>query len=107
MNPPRRLTNDEGSSSPFAWTPDSRTILLNSDRNGRLSIFKQGIDEDTAELLITGPHDLFGPHVTPDGAWILYLELPKREAGSSQKERLMRIPITGGAHAAGARESAR
>jgi Tol biopolymer transport system component len=94
MNPPRRLTNDEAFHAPYAWTPDSHTVLLNSEVNGKAAISKQGIDEDAAQLLIAGPQDLFGAHVTPDGAWMLYLEM---EAGTGRKERLMRIPIAGGA----------
>jgi hypothetical protein len=33
--------------------------------------------------------------MSPDGAWVLYLSMPK-ESGSSTPVRLMRIPITGG-----------
>jgi Tol biopolymer transport system component len=95
MNPPRRLTNDEADYAPFAWTPDSKTVLFDSNRNGTRSILKQRINEDTAQPFVTGPQDVEGPHVSPDGAWILYLEIPK--AAASRKERLMRMPIGGGA----------
>jgi Tol biopolymer transport system component len=97
MHPARRLTNNEADDEPFAWTPDSQAVLFDSDRNGTRDIFKQGINEDAdaAQRLTEGPQDVFGPHVTPDGAWILYIEIP--EGAASGKERLMRIPISGGA----------
>jgi Tol biopolymer transport system component len=95
MNPPRRLTNNETDDEPFDWTPDSQAVLFDSDRNGPHEIFKQGIREDAAQPLTTGPLEVIGPHVTPDGAWILYIEYP--EGLTSRNERLMRIPISGGA----------
>ncbi len=94
MNPPRRLTNDEARDEPYAWTPDSKAVLFSSDRNGTQGIFKQGMSEDAAQAVITGPQDVWGPHFSPDGAWILYIESPK---GAGRNSRLMRIPISGGA----------
>jgi Tol biopolymer transport system component len=95
MNPPRRLTNDEADDRPFAWTPDSKAVLFDSDRNGTRSIFKQVVGEETAQPVITGPQDVWAPRVTPDGAWMLYTELGP--TGMASRNRLMRIPINGGA----------
>jgi eukaryotic-like serine/threonine-protein kinase len=96
MNPPRRLTNDEADDNPAAWTPDSKAVLFQSFRNGTGNIFKQGISQDTAEPVVTGPQRLDLPRLSPDGAWILYLESPKRAIGPSTPLRLMRIPVGGG-----------
>jgi eukaryotic-like serine/threonine-protein kinase len=96
MNPPRRLTNDEAYDYPSTWTPDSKAVLFDSKRNGTQSIFKQGISEDTAELLVTGPQDVYFPRLSADGAWILYMEIPKTAAGPSTPQRVMRIPAGGG-----------
>jgi eukaryotic-like serine/threonine-protein kinase len=92
MNPPRRLTNDEAYHVPTAWTPDSKAVLFLSDRNGSWGIFKQGISQETAEPVVTGPQDIGRPHLSPDGSWILYLE----GSGPSAPTRLMRIPVSGG-----------
>src|SRR5271166_240025 len=51
MNPPRRMANDEGSDRPTAWTPDSRVVLFDSDRNGTVGIYKRAIDQETAAPL--------------------------------------------------------
>ncbi len=96
MNAPRRLTNGEANDMPTAWTADSKAVLFDSDRNGTRGIFKQGISNDTAQAVITGPQDVFTPRLSPDGTWILYGEIPK-SANRSTPTRLMRIPIAGGA----------
>jgi eukaryotic-like serine/threonine-protein kinase len=96
MNPPRRLTNDEANDLPYAWMPDGKTILFNSNRNGTWGIFKQGVSEDAAQAVITGPQDAFFPRISADAAWILYQESPKG-AGQSTAVRLVRIPVSGGA----------
>jgi serine/threonine protein kinase/Tol biopolymer transport system component len=96
MNPPRRLTNDEADDSPSAWTPDSQAVLFASDRNGTQSIFKQGLSQDTAEPLVTGQQGAGSPRLSPDGARILYLEVPKTAIGASTPRRLMRVPVSGG-----------
>jgi eukaryotic-like serine/threonine-protein kinase len=95
LNPPRRLTNDETNNFATAWTPDSKAVLFQSDRNGTWGIFKQGISQDTAEAVVTGVQNLSGPRLSADGAWILYAETPKT-VGASTPLRLMRIPVGGG-----------
>jgi serine/threonine protein kinase/Tol biopolymer transport system component len=96
MNPPRRLTNDEANNFATAWTPDSKAVLFASQSSGPWGIFKQGISQDTAEPVVTGPQNASGPRLSADGAWILYLEFPKT-VGPSTATRLMRIPVGGGA----------
>jgi serine/threonine protein kinase/Tol biopolymer transport system component len=97
MNPPRRLTNDEATDFPVAWTADSKAVLFVSDRGGGWGIFKQGIGQDTAEPVVTGPqHNPGTPSLSPDGAWILYSERPKTVRPSTLVP-LMRIPVGGGA----------
>ena len=95
MNPPRRLTNDEGNDLPIAWTPDSRAVLFQSDRSGGWGLFKQEMDEENAELLVAGPQGAAWPCVSADGAWILYQEQPKTALGSAPVA-LLRIPVKGG-----------
>src|SRR5439155_3360767 len=70
--PPRRLTLDERNDVPTAWTPDSKAILFHSDRSGNLDIYKQGLDQDSAEPLVATPQMETIPRLTADGAWIVY-----------------------------------
>jgi Tol biopolymer transport system component len=96
MKAPRRLTNDEANDQPFAWTPDSKAVLFHSDRNGTQGIFKQQIKANEAQAVITGEQDASFPRISADGEWILYFETPKGAAPSTP-QRLMRVPIAGGA----------
>jgi DNA-binding winged helix-turn-helix (wHTH) protein/Tol biopolymer transport system component len=92
-----RLTNNEAAELPTAWTADSKTVLLSSNRGGRWGMYKQGISPETSEHLITGQQlDSYG-RVSPDGGWIVFMEVPKRSANPAPPARLLRIPVSGGA----------
>ena len=70
LTTPRRLTLDERNDLPDAWTSDSRAVLFWSDRNGSNQVFKQNIDQETAET-VAGPGWM--PRLSPDGMSVLYL----------------------------------
>ncbi len=91
---PRQITTNFGYNHADAWTPDSKAVLINSDRDGRLGIYKQTMGADAAEPIATGSDNAWAPFVSPDGAWILYMVYPER-AGSSLT-RVMRVPLAGG-----------
>jgi len=57
----RRLTLDDNENDPFAWTPDGKAVLFNSDRNGTSAIFRQVTDQPLAERLTTGVEQLKQP----------------------------------------------
>jgi Tol biopolymer transport system component len=89
------LTKEKWDDEVHSWTPDSKGILLVSDRDGRQHIFRQGIDQAQPELLIGGDHDYSLPRLTPDGDEILYLQMPGRDE-ASHDIRVMRTPLEGG-----------
>jgi len=91
----RRLTLDENENNPFAWTPDSKAVLFNSDRNGTSEIFRQVTDQPLAESLTTSAEQLLQPRVTSDGSEILYISTPKTASLETQSS-LFAIPIGGG-----------
>jgi eukaryotic-like serine/threonine-protein kinase len=95
MSPPRRLVNDEASDKPYNWTGDSKAVLFSSQRNGTWGIFKQGINQDTAEPMVTGPQNANYPILSADGAWILYEEYSENWEPSTPI-LLMRTPVSGG-----------
>jgi len=90
---PRRMTLDDRNDYPGAWTPDSKAIVFGSTRTGSWDLFKQKIDEMTAESLVIVPGVDSYPRVTPDGNWVLYLQ---SRPGESGLHRLMRVPYSGG-----------
>jgi Tol biopolymer transport system component len=91
----RHFTLTESWDIPTDWTPDSKGLILLSNRNGDMGIFKQSLNEDTAEPLVTRPEDISSPRVTPDGAWVVYAFSTKPNDQSAPVQ-VMRVPITGG-----------
>jgi Tol biopolymer transport system component/tRNA A-37 threonylcarbamoyl transferase component Bud32 len=104
LQEPRRLTLDESSDFPCAWTPDSRAVLFQSNRSGTWDIFRQALDQDVAEPVVTSPDYKDWPVVSPDGFWILYLSRASRglrnpitqAPTTSTPARVMRVPSSGG-----------
>src|SRR5258708_2110954 len=91
----RRLTLDESVNTPFSWTPDSKAVLFNSDRNGTSEIFKQATDQPLAENLVTAAERPSQPRVTPAGSEILYISTPE-SAIPDTPSSIFAIPIRGG-----------
>jgi serine/threonine protein kinase/Tol biopolymer transport system component len=96
--PPRRLTLDERNDLPTGWTPDSKAVLIQSDRSGKLGIYKQALDQDSAEPLVADQKEKNGPRLSADGHWIIYFSIPKpiEEMSTSDLVDLMRVPVSGG-----------
>jgi DNA-binding winged helix-turn-helix (wHTH) protein/Tol biopolymer transport system component len=91
---PRRLTLDANGNMATAWLSDSRTVVFGSNRNGTWTLFKQAIDETTADVLIEG-RSIFLPRLSADGSQVLYLSQTD-PADPSVAKSLMRLPLTGG-----------
>jgi Tol biopolymer transport system component len=80
---------------PWEWTPDSRTIIMVSNRTGPYGIYKQSLNEDTAKLLASGLPDPWHVVVSPDGAWVLFIGSTE-QGDLSGTAPLMRVPFSGG-----------
>ena len=94
----RRLTLDDSNDFPTNWTTDGRAVLFHSDRNGTFDIFRQSLDQRTAEPMVATGEDEMGPAaVTPDGAWLLYHIQPKNwQLTTFRPLTLMRASGSGG-----------
>jgi len=90
----RHFTLSESWDFPSGWTPDSKNLLVLSSRNGPFTVYRQPLDQDSAEQLATLPDPFYYPVLTPDLKWILFI------AGNSQgppvQQPIMRIPVSGG-----------
>ncbi len=95
LSTPRRLTLDDADDLPYDWTPDDKAVLFTSNRTGAKNIFRQEIDESSAEMLVLSPEDKFISRLNPDGSGILYMA-PTNPRDYSQVVRLMRAPIGAG-----------
>jgi len=101
LDTPRRLTLDERDDYPFAWTPDSKSIIFSSNRDGSYHLFKQAPDQTEPELLLGGDEQLFVPRLSPDGSQLLYMVTPKMgvapKIGKGANDvGLMRLPLGAG-----------
>ena len=92
----RHFPMTESSDGITDWTPDSKATLLVSNRGGRYGIYKQLLNEDTAEPLLAGPEGIINPHVSADGKWVLYFVHKFTKTDPGPPGPVMRIPITGG-----------
>jgi DNA-binding winged helix-turn-helix (wHTH) protein/Tol biopolymer transport system component len=91
----RRLTFNDRDDFASDWSPDSHYVLFASNRNGSMDVFRQGVDEQTAEALITGPEDKLFLHLSPDGQWLMYFAFPGGYS-AMKAPLLMRAPLSGG-----------
>jgi Tol biopolymer transport system component len=96
LTSPRKLTLTEGFNFPTAWTSDSKAVIFTSERNGRWGIYRQELDRNSPETMVTADTVLV-PRTSPDGKWILYFAVPNERGDySSTPLQLMRMPVTGG-----------
>jgi eukaryotic-like serine/threonine-protein kinase len=96
----RRLTLDEQTNYPHAWTADSRAVIFESNRRGNYDLFKQGIEQRTPEVVVATPMTEMLAQLAPDGHFVLYDARPRESEepwhyrpGTS---KLMRVPVEGG-----------
>ena len=108
---PWRLTLDDADDLPFDWTPDSKAVIFISNRTGKRNIYRQRIDETSAEVLVSGPDGKGLCRLSPDGTQILYVTTSTSEKDAAMPDdsgrlagvhartapRLMRAPLDGGA----------
>ena len=96
----RRLTLDERTNYPHAWTADSRAVVFESNRNGNYDLFKQDIDRRTPETIVATPFDEVLPQLAPDGLTVLYAtrrhENQRPYFYNSRPFQLMRVSSSAG-----------
>jgi Tol biopolymer transport system component len=68
----RHFPLSESSEGAVDWTPDGKAIFFISFRSGNYGIYRQSLDQDIAEPVVTEGYGR-DPRVTPDGKNILYL----------------------------------
>jgi Tol biopolymer transport system component len=91
----RRLMIDDNINIPLAWTPDSREVILSSQRAATRQLYRQALDRGSAAQPITSSSGMsfYMARLSPDGAWWVV----EGEPVGPGKMALYRIPIGGGA----------
>jgi len=93
----RRLTLGLGREDlPRAWTPDSQSVVFDSNRNGTWELFKQNLNAASDEPVVRSVDDVFSPRLSPDGTSYLYMERPKNWTEPAPVA-IMRTRVSGGA----------
>jgi Tol biopolymer transport system component len=92
LEAPRRLTLELGDDYPTAWTRDSKSVILTSDRSGVMRIFRQALDQQTADPLSEVPGSQILPRMAPDGKSVLFCSIVPKVRTC----RLMSAPLAGG-----------
>jgi dipeptidyl aminopeptidase/acylaminoacyl peptidase len=67
-----------GSGQPV-WTKDGKTLIFVQDRGGWSFIGRYTPGDDRVQWLVTGPHRLSSPVLSPDGRTLAYFRWPARE----------------------------
>lgn len=97
LRDPRRITLDDRNDIVSSWTGDSKAVLFSSNRNGSFDLFRQDLDKTNAISLVENNHNKMRPTLSPDGAWLLYLDPPISLARLwNNSARLVRTPAAGG-----------
>jgi eukaryotic-like serine/threonine-protein kinase len=94
---PRHFPLSESSEGAVGWTPDSTAIFFYSNRSGHGGIYRQALDQDIAEPVLTEGFGRDG-RVSPDGKNIVYLGPTTGSAPAAARgpEPVMRVSVTGG-----------
>jgi hypothetical protein len=97
LNRVERLTLDDRPDWVTCWTPDSLGVVFGSARSGGWDLFRQNLDQRTADDFALGPGTQGGAQRTPDGRFFLYWEGPEDfNDDPNRTKRLLRIPSAGG-----------
>ena len=72
-------------------------LFFESNRDGHVHLFRQGISSDTAQPTLLGSVESSLPILSPDGSFLLYVASAHPTiGGSSIPAQIMRVPISGG-----------
>ena len=93
---PKRLTADNWRNYGTAWMPDSKSILLYSQRNGRYAIRKQQIDGSSPETLVDGPENYRYPVSSSTGILLYTAFASTNGIVDPRSWRLMSTSLSGG-----------
>ncbi len=76
---PTVLVPGGGGFNQGSWSKDGQTLYFVQDRGGWSFLGQYTLGEDRVKWLVTGPHRLSSPRLSPDGQTIAYLRWPARE----------------------------
>ena len=69
---PRRVTWDFQEGGAPAWTPDGKSLLIRSSREGSANLWRVSVTDRTLERVTSGAGEDFDPAVSPDGSTVFF-----------------------------------
>jgi DNA-binding winged helix-turn-helix (wHTH) protein/Tol biopolymer transport system component len=96
LTEPRRLTLNDRDDEPSDWTPDSKAVLFYSNRNGTYDIFRQSLEDTSAQALVESKRNKTTPRMSPDGKWAIYYDPSTPIEKWNERVGLTRVPLLGG-----------
>ena len=70
------LTTAKGLDDGSEYTPDGKTIFFNSERSGKMQIWRMNADGSGQTQVTDDEYNNWFPHVSPDGRSILFVSFP-------------------------------
>ena len=74
--PEERLTTAKGLDDGSEYTPDGKTIFFNSERTGKMQVWKMNADGSGQTQMTSDEYNNWFPHVSPDGKTVLFISFP-------------------------------
>ena len=80
------------------YSPDGKYIYFNSERTGRMQIWRMKPDGSEQEQVTADDYNNWFAHPSPDGKWIVFISFPKEVTGhpANQDVQLRLMPAAGG-----------
>jgi TolB protein len=70
----KQLTQDISHQNYYpSLSPDGKTIIFSSNRNGGMEIFEMDVDGENIRQLTSGLGECFAPEISPDGSRVVFL----------------------------------
>jgi len=91
---PKSLSSEQWENWPLGWTPDSQSVILLSNRQGKSAIYQQNLTTQEMHPLVSD-EGAGNAVVSPDGQWVLFTR-PSGPNSSGKSAQLMRMPVHGG-----------
>jgi Tol biopolymer transport system component len=95
-----RLTTAEGLDDGSEYTPDGKYIYFNSNRTGRMQIWRMKADGSEQEQITHDDFNNWFPHISPDGKSIVFLsygaEIASGDHPFYKHVYIRKLPVDGG-----------
>jgi Tol biopolymer transport system component len=87
-----RLTTAKGLDDGPEYSPDGKYIYFNSERTGHMQIWRMRADGSEQEQVTIDDWNNWFPHISPDGAWMVFLSYePDVKGHPENKDVMLRI----------------